>query len=216
MCWPYLSFDNSKIKAALQEASPKVVDEDQLSYFGRVMQKLKGPTPQEVPKETPWGLSKVHDELHTFGFWAGGSTNRKPRQYFLGQTKNSNNEEFETHEHIHASVRRRMLPSDDGQPSTWKPKALRGFELKWDEEKGQWLWVKKVRAKGDKYVVEIPEWMPNPTACGTHTEEFSLMKGPPVELLTDPAKCAEIQMVPHGWSKRLLLAFNSKKTSPPK
>ena len=201
MCWPYLSFKNKKIKESLKAVSTERIDEDELSFFGKLALKRKGPSAD--PQETPWGLSEAHDELHTLAFWAGGSTHRKPSQYYLGK-HGTNEEPFETHEYMHASVRMKMLIDKEGLPSKWKPQALAGFKLQC--KKGKWFWVKEVGI----HVVEIPEWMPEEMACLRHTEEYPLMGDENRKLLGDVKRCEKIEMVPSGWSKKwlwLLLAM---------
>ena len=208
MCWPYLSFKNEKIKETLKLPSVELVDPDELSFFGKLALKLHGP--KKGPQETPWGLSDAHDELHTLAFWAGGSTHRKPHQYYLGKTHDSNGEEFMTHEFMHASVRKRMLVDKDGQPSKWRPNALAGFELRWDDKRDQWFWVKEVDVGGKKDKVVIWEWMPHSEACREHTEEFPLLTDDDWQLLRNQEVCRKIQMIPHPWSMNwlwLLLAL---------
>jgi len=102
-------------------------------------------------------------------------------------------------------VRKRMLVDKDGQPSKWRPKALAGFELRWDDKRDQWCWVKEVDVDGKKDKVVVWEWMPHPGACREHTEEFPLMAEEDLQLLRNQEVCKRFQMVPHGWSKGWLL-----------
>ena len=78
-------------------------------------------------------------------FRAGGSTHRKPGQYFRDDSKGP------TNEFMHPSVRIRRL-----KVPLWTPPSLKGFEAKEDPNSpGTWIWSKNLP---NGTVVEVPEY----------------------------------------------------------
>ncbi|KIM22603.1 hypothetical protein M408DRAFT_28586 [Serendipita vermifera MAFF 305830] len=183
MCWPYLNFH------PLTEIFQRKM----------LVQGDDGKTLKEVePKPERWGLTKAHDEIKaSFMFALGGSTARKPKQYYLGQRFSKDGEvlpddrRVATHEYIHASVRRRMmLFEQDGSP--WQPPSLDGFVLEKDD-KG-WKWVKKIKVRGKWQSIAIREWMPG-AGCAEDSEESALLDEEVRQALLDDEAVKRIKFV---------------------
>jgi len=113
-------------------------------------------------------------------FMAGGSTHRKPGQYFNVDSKGLTNES------MHPSVRIRRLK----MPLSWTPPSLKGFEAKDDPNSpGTWIWSKKLP---DGIVVEIPEYKikekDNMQVKLVLAGTSEGLKQPELELMTDQDK----------------------------
>ncbi|KAF9534213.1 hypothetical protein CPB83DRAFT_322884 [Crepidotus variabilis] len=101
------------------------------------------------PAQTPWGLSKEHDEYHTAKFVGAGWVTRTPGQYF---TNMKDEVEIVTNEAIHESVRYRMT----NLKPKWEPPALAGFKLVKDKD-GYYSWEKEVTTKKGKKTIPLRE-----------------------------------------------------------
>ena len=138
-------------------------------------------------------------------FRAGGSTHRKPGQYFDDDSKGP------TNEFMHPSVRIRRL-----KLPLWTPPSLKGFEAKEDPDSpGTWIWSKKLP---NGTVVRIPEYkfeekedvkMAPSTPEGLKQPELALMTDADKAMLegNEPPSPVEVNAITGSliWKKMRLL-----------
>jgi len=109
-------------------------------------------------------------------FRAGGSTHRKPGQYFDDDSKGPTNELM----HPSVRIRRLKLP-------LWTPPSLKGFEAKEDPDSpGTWIWSKTLP---NGTVVRIPEYrIEEKEDVKTVPSAQEGLKQPELALMTDADK----------------------------
>lgn len=196
-----LAFD-SEFKNELKKKSLKLVDPS-LSPADLRELEAKALRNDGPPHDNGWAMSETHDELKSLKFWLGGSANRKPGQYYLGQEVDDNGKSFLTNEFIHASVRMRMLKTKSGG-SQWKPPALDGFQLKqesqlnlltWKQEE-VWNWNKTIKLPdGKSQTITLPEWMPAEQSWRDQNMECCVLTPDDLKPLDDKDACNDLEMV---------------------
>lgn len=189
--------DLCSTKLAFLPGLEKRLEERSLVLEDPLAKEKKAETKKE---ETSWAMSKAHDELRTLAFWLGGSTDRKPGQYYLEKKGENDKGMYWTNEYIHASVRARMLKTKE-EGHQWKPPALDSFNL----EKGEkgWNWVKEIKTSDGKIQrIALPEWMPgqmnpkdNPKEIPKENQECLMLSPEDLKLLNNDAQCRDIEMV---------------------